>query len=116
MGRVAGCADGRLIHAALDGLAVDAFVVALSDLRVAGAAQFRDRLLKGPGVGPLQLVGIPVANLAVRSRLVSAGERDPMHAARPLAGLLCMALGTLGQGYTLGMGKGFDSRVALGTA
>lgn len=116
MRSVARRADGSLVDTALDGLAMDTLIVVLRDLCVAGATQLRDGLLEGPGVRSLQLVGITMANLAGRRSLVSAGVCHPMHAVRPLTCLLRMALGALGQNYTLGVGEGLNPGMAGGAA
>lgn len=111
MGCVAGRANRRFIDPTLDGLSVDAFVVFMRDLCMAGTAQIRNRLFEGPGTGPLQLVSVTVANLAVRRSRVSAGKLQPMDAASPLACLLCVALGTLGQNSVLRVRESVDSSV-----
>lgn len=111
MCRVARGTNRGLIDTALDRLAVDAFIELLCYLGVTGAAQSGNRFLKSPGVVSLQLMSAAVADLASRSSFVSAGVGYAVDAPCPLACLLCVALGTLGQVHILGMGEGRDPNV-----
>ena len=82
---VAGRANRSLVYTPFDGLAVNTFLILMRNLRVAGAAQLRNRFLEGPRIGPLQLVGVTMADLAVRSSFISIAKLHPVYAARPLS-------------------------------